>query len=133
VRNHRTATVFGRDIAAELDAGFNPGARVGFIVASAGLSARFLNDVRGYSGTSHDVVEHYCLDCTFRPWLDATDRLTATVTTLSGSKVVRTEKLQPDAKGEFTTGHDLKRGQTARITIADAWGNETAAPTSVTR
>ena len=41
--------------------------------------ARFLNAVRGYSGTGMDNVEHYCLDCSFRPWLDATDDVVARV------------------------------------------------------
>ena len=31
-----------------------------------------MNSVRGYSGSSPDVVEQYCVDCSFRPWLDAT-------------------------------------------------------------
>ena len=37
----------------------------------AATGARFLKPDRGYSGTSLTEVEHYCLNCSFRPWLDA--------------------------------------------------------------
>jgi hypothetical protein len=80
--------------------------------------ARFLSPTRGYSGTSLAEVEHYCLDCSFRPWLDATDDLTATVK-IGG----KTETLRPDANGRFRTAASLKPGKTATVTIKDAWGN----------
>lgn len=90
--------------------------------------ARFLNDVRGYSGTSPSVVEHYCLDCTFRPWLDATDDLTADVA-IGGTH----ETVKPDANGHFVTTAVLQPGQTATITIQDAWGDYSGTPATVTR
>ena len=86
--------------------------------------ARFLSATRGYSGSSLREVEHYCLDCSFRPWLDATDQLTATVKI--GSK---TETLEPDANGRFKTT-TLKPGASATITIKDAWG-DTSSPATV--
>src|SRR5204863_315758 len=57
--------------------------------------ARFLNSLRGYSGTSMTNVEHYCDDCTFRPWLDATDDLTATLVITHARGKKTTEKLGP--------------------------------------
>jgi len=89
--------------------------------------ARFLSPLRGYSGTSMDNVEHYCLDCSFRPWLDATDDLIAHVTIGS-----RTETLRPDASGHFVSRGTLASGQRARIEIQDAWGDTTAAPVTLT-
>jgi hypothetical protein len=80
--------------------------------------ARFLSATRGYSGASMTEVEHYCLDCSFRPWLDATDALTATVKIGS-----RTETVKPDDGGRFKTDTVLQPGQAATITIKDAWGD----------
>jgi hypothetical protein len=80
--------------------------------------ARFLSPTRGYSGASLTEVEHYCLDCSFRPWLDATDQLVATVKV--GSK---TETVKPDGNGLFKTDTVLSPGQNATITIKDAWGD----------
>jgi hypothetical protein len=90
--------------------------------------ARFLTNVRGYSGTSMTDVEQYCLDCSFRPWLDATGRLVAHVT-IGG----RTETLHPDGDGRFVSHRTLAAGQTAKIAVEDAWGDTTAAPATVTR
>ena len=45
----------------------------------AATGALFLKPDRGYSGTSLTEVEHYCLNCSFRPWMDATGAATATV------------------------------------------------------
>jgi hypothetical protein len=86
--------------------------------------ARFLSPTRGYSGSSLTVVEHYCLDCSFRPWLDATDALAATVRIAS-----KTETVKPDGDGRFRTDAVLKPGQTATITIRDAWGDHSAPAT----
>jgi hypothetical protein len=88
--------------------------------------------VRGYSGSSPAEVEHYCLDCSFRPWLDATDDVVARVDILraAGGHVV--ERLHPDAQGRFVSQHTLGRGDRAQIAITDAWGDTTAAPTRVT-
>jgi hypothetical protein len=88
--------------------------------------ARFLTNVRGYSASSPSEVEHYCLDCSFRPWLDATGDVIARVTIGS-----RTETVKPDAAGRFVTKARLDRGQTARIALEDAWGDTTAAPVAV--
>jgi hypothetical protein len=87
--------------------------------------ARFLSATRGYSGSGLDEVEHYCLDCSFRPWLDATDALTATVKI--GSK---TETVKPDDNGRFKTDAVLQPGQSATITIKDAWGDYSAPATT---
>ncbi|HEY1359673.1 MAG TPA: hypothetical protein VGF21_15320 [Thermoleophilaceae bacterium] len=94
----------------------------------AATGARFLDPTRGYSGTGMDNVEHYCLDCSFRPWLDSTDDLTATVT-VGGHQ----ERLRPDSHGGFRTSSVLKPGARATIAIADAWGDTTAAAASVNR
>jgi hypothetical protein len=80
--------------------------------------ARFLTNVRGYSAASPTAVEHYCLDCSFRPWLDATGDLIARVTV--GHK---SEELRPDEAGRFRSDMTLKAGDTARIVIQDAWGD----------
>jgi hypothetical protein len=94
--------------------------------------ASFLNSLRGYSGTGMDNVEHYCLDCSFRPWLDATNDLTATlVITRADGSTVR-EHLTPGADGHFVSRSTLASGDRASITIEDAWGDKTAAPTTVT-
>ena len=89
--------------------------------------ARFLNNVRGYSGSSPRVVEHYCLDCRFRPRLDATDRVVARVA-IGG----KSELVHPDANGRFKTDGVLQAGQTATIQISDAWG-DSSAPATVSR
>jgi hypothetical protein len=93
--------------------------------------ARFLNDLRGYSGTSRTNVEHYCLDCSFRPWRDATDRVTArvTITRARGGRTVET--VRPRSGGTFVTRTQLATGDRAQITITDAWGDTTARPALV--
>ena len=87
--------------------------------------ARFLSPTRGYSGASLTELEHYCLDCSFRPWLDATNALTATVKVGS-----TTETVKPDANGRFKTAGVLAPGQSATITIKDAWG-DTSTPATL--
>jgi hypothetical protein len=93
--------------------------------------ARFLNSKRGYSGTSHDEVEHYCLDCTFRPWLDATGDLEATLVIKRARGGTVHEHLTPDAEGDFVSKSTLAAGDKATIEIEDAWGNSTDGPTNV--
>src|SRR5438046_6574468 len=94
---------------------------------------RFLNNLRGYSGTGTDNVEHYCLDCTFRPWLDATDSLTATVLVTNARGKTNADYVKPDSNGRFHSHVTVRPGDTARITIDDAWGDATAAPVTVLR
>jgi hypothetical protein len=88
--------------------------------------ARFLNAVRGYSAASPSEVEHYCLDCTFRPWLDATGDVVARVTIGSATETVR-----PDAGGRFVTRATVPAGGSARVVIEDAWGDTTGSPAVV--
>ena len=97
----------------------------------AATGALFLKPDRGYSGTSLTEVEHYCLNCSFRPWLDAAGASTATVeiTRLKGGP--KRETLKPDAAGRFVSKNTLKPGDTAKVTLQDAWGNRTAAPVVV--
>jgi hypothetical protein len=95
--------------------------------------ARFLDGLRGYSGTGMDNVEHYCLDCSFRPWLDATDDLTAALVIKRSAGGTTTERLTPDANGHFISHSTLRAGDTGTITIDDAWGDTTAAPATVSR
>jgi hypothetical protein len=89
--------------------------------------ARFLDHLRGYSGTSPTEVEHYCLDCTFRPWLDATGTastgaLTATVTFHTAKGGVAVERVS-STDGAFRTRRTLGPGDTADVTIRDQWGD----------
>ena len=93
--------------------------------------ARFLNNVRGYSGTGMDNVEHYCLDCSFRPWLDATDDVTATLLVKRADGSTAREQLSPNADGRFVSRSTLAAGDSGQITIDDAWGDRTAQPTTV--
>jgi hypothetical protein len=76
-------------------------------------------------------VEHYCLDCSFRPWLDATDQLTALVRIDRAKGKPVTDRVKPDAQGRFTTHAVLGPGDTASIAIRDPWGDTTAAPATV--
>ena len=97
--------------------------------------ARFLNDVRGYSGTSINEVEHYCLDCTFRPWLDATGNLTAKlmIKRAGSHGKTRIELLRPDRLGRFRSRSTLSHRDTATITVTDAWGDTAAGSLTVPR
>lgn len=100
---------------------------------------KYFNKVRGYStvfkaGTNEpdlDQAEHYCLDCRFRDWLDATGELTATVTfhTGGGQDHVETVAAAPD--GTFRTDRALGNGETADVVIADAWGDDSGTPAQV--
>jgi hypothetical protein len=98
----------------------------------AATGAAFLNPTRGYSGTSPDNVEHYCLDCTFRPWMDATDDLAAHVTITRAGGTTATEDLKPDANGNFASSSSLSSGDSATVSIDDAWGDTVAAPAAIT-
>jgi hypothetical protein len=93
--------------------------------------ARFLNKVRGYSdGTGPTDLEHYCLDCRFRDWLDSTNKLKAVVTIVRAGGATETKNLQsPD--GHFKTNTTLAAGDKATIVITDKWG-DFSAPATVT-
>jgi len=97
----------------------------------AATGARFLNSLRGYSGTGPKEVEHYCLDCSFRPWLDATDDLTATVNIKRADGSTSSEQDTPDASGHFVSTTTLSPGDRATIAIDDAWGDTTGSPATI--
>jgi hypothetical protein len=99
----------------------------------AATGAEFLSPTRGYSGTSLDNIEHYCLDCSFRPWLDATDDVAAKVVIARNGRKRAEETLSPDAAGRFVSRTALRKGETATITLADAWGDRSAEPAVVSR
>jgi hypothetical protein len=94
--------------------------------------ARFLDPTRGYSGSSLTNVEHYCLDCSFRPWRDVTAALSAVVTIKRASGPSLTERVRAGDDGSFTTNAVLAPGDSASVVIQDAWGDTTAAPVIVT-
>ena len=96
----------------------------------AATGVRFFNQTRGYSATSETNAEHYCLDCRFRDWLDATGDLTATVTFHIGGGQEHSETLT-SADGTFRTQRALGNGETADIVISDAWGDTSGAPVPV--
>ena len=89
---------------------------------------RFLDKTRGYSAESRSEAEHYCLDCTFRPWLDATGTsrtgaLTATIRYRRGHgrrAHVAVERVR-STSGRFRTRRVLRPGETATIVIRDRW------------
>lgn len=93
---------------------------------------RFLDQERGYSASRTDPAdaEHYCLDCRFRDWLDATADLTAIVTfrDAEGRVVGKAEDLEADAGGRFRSTRALLQSQTAEIVIRDAWGDYSSSP-----
>lgn len=95
--------------------------------------ARFLNNVRGYSAASWTEYEHYCVDCSFRPWLDASGDLVATLTIDRATGKSQTERLAPGADGSFKSNSVLRSGDTARIAIEDAWGNQSGRTAAVSR
>lgn len=105
----------------------------------AATGAKFLNSTRGYStvalpGTdSPDLAraQHYCLDCRFRDWQDATNRLTATVTFTRPSGETEEEKVRARPDGTFRTDRALGESQTATIVIHDDWGNFSPTPATV--
>jgi hypothetical protein len=85
--------------------------------------ARFLTATRGYSAASMEEVEHYCLDCRFRDWMDATGDLTAQVTFRDArGRVAAVETVSSD-DGRFRTRRKLGRGERYEVVISDAWGN----------
>ena len=73
-------------------------------------------------------VEHYCLDCTFRPWLDATGDLTAELTVTHANGRMTHEALPARGDGRFGSKTTLRSGDHARIVIRDAWGDTTGNP-----
>jgi hypothetical protein len=97
------------------------------------IPARFLSDVRGYSGTSMSNVEHYCLDCTFRPWLDTTNALTAEIVVKRAGGAKRVVHVRSDSAGRFRSRARLRPGDSARIAISDAWGDHTKKKATIRR
>src|SRR5258707_8157258 len=77
--------------------------------------ARFLDPTRGYSGSSLTNVEHYCLDCSFRPWRDATAALSAVVTIDRASGTSVTDRFRARDHDSFTTKTLLPTCNTASI------------------
>jgi hypothetical protein len=96
----------------------------------AATGARFLSPLRGYSAASFEEVEHYCLDCRFRDWMDVTDEVTATVifTEADGSSV---EEEVEGVDGAFRTKRRARAGETVSIVIRDRWGNTSGAPVAL--
>jgi hypothetical protein len=94
--------------------------------------ARFLNNVRGYSdGTDASDLEHYCLDCRFRDWLDSTNQLKAVVTIVRANGRTETKNLQ-SSTGHFATNATLASGDKATIVIRDKWDDYSGSPATVT-
>jgi hypothetical protein len=91
---------------------------------------RFLNHERGYSANSPTDAEHYCLDCRFRDWLDATGDLTATVTFFTSGGTTYVEKVTTH-DGEFRTDRALGTGERAEVVISDSWGDTSGDPASI--
>ena len=92
--------------------------------------ARFLTGARGYSAASYEEVEHYCLDCRFRDWMDATGDLTAKVTFIDADGDRKTEKVDA-VDGAFRTKREARDGERVQIVIEDAWGNHSGEPDGV--
>jgi hypothetical protein len=98
----------------------------------AATGARFLNHVRGYSdGTGPTDLEHYCLDCRFRDWLDSTNKLKAVVTIVRAGGSTETKNLQ-SSDGHFKTNATLASGDKATIVIRDKWDDFSGTPATVT-
>ncbi|HEX8122763.1 MAG TPA: hypothetical protein VF549_16025 [Solirubrobacteraceae bacterium] len=100
----------------------------------AATGVRYFDKARGYSAESlaqKADAEHYCLDCRFRDWLDATGELTATVTYFDArGKRGKRERIT-SSDGTFRTERSLRRGGHAQIVLEDRWGNTTAKPAIV--
>jgi hypothetical protein len=99
----------------------------------AATGARFLKPDRGYSGTSLTEIEHYCLNCSFRPWLDAAEAVKATLEITRAKGGRKKETLRPNAAGVFVSKSELRAGDVASITLEDAWGNHSAEPAVISR
>jgi hypothetical protein len=101
----------------------------------AATGARFLTAPpakRGYSpGTGPTDLEHYCLDCRFRDWLDSTNKLKARVDIVRANGAKETKNLQ-SSDGHFKTNTTLASGDKATIVITDKWGDFSATPVTVT-
>jgi len=97
----------------------------------AATGARFLNSLRGYSAASREEVEHYCLDCSFRPWLDAGGDVVAVVTIQRAGGGSDTERVRLE-NGVFRTKNRMRAGDSASVQIVDAWGNSMQQPLVVT-
>jgi hypothetical protein len=87
---------------------------------------RFLDTERGYSAfptPDPANAEHYCLDCRFRDWLDATGDLVAHVTYRNGDTVD-----VPAVAGRFTVP---RRDGGIDVVVEDRWGDDSGPPEHV--
>jgi hypothetical protein len=97
---------------------------------AAPLRPRFIRDGRSVvrdPAAPDDTSrwEWYCLDCSFRPWLDRADPSAVSVTIRSASGRVRTVDATP-VDGKWIAPVRLARGDEAFVAaggVRDAWGN----------
>jgi hypothetical protein len=95
--------------------------------------AAFIREVRRYSRdpeAPNDAsrFELYCIECSFRPWLDVGDAARATVTFSKGGRIRRVEAVPSGDR--WVTAVPLKRGDAAYVCpgdVRDAWGDFNAA------
>ena len=104
---------------------------------SSPLAPRFIDGkrevVRDLAAKDDDSLwEWYCLACSFRPWLDAGDAESATVTFLKKSKVVA--RVPAARVGDrWVADRVVAKGETAVVeagAVRDAWGNTNGAPSA---
>jgi hypothetical protein len=101
-----------------------------FMKTPVATGARFLNGLRGYSAAGPDDVEHYCLDCRFRDWMDSTGELTAEISFVDAEGHVVTETAK-GVNGKFFSKRAAKKGETVEVVITDAWGNTSGKPVAL--
>jgi hypothetical protein len=74
--------------------------------------------------------EWYCLDCSFRPWLDAGDASTVDVTFTDAAGTQRTVAAAPAGDGVWVASRALAAGERSHVAAGDArdaWGNHNGA------
>lgn len=103
----------------------------------AATGFRFLTKQRNYSTEAlpdgkPDLAraQHYCQDCRFGDWLDASGRLTATITYVSLTGT-RTTEAVTSTDGTFRGTRPVAAGERAEVVIEDEWGNSSGAPRTV--
>jgi hypothetical protein len=78
-------------------------------------------------------IEWFCFTCSFRPWLDAGNLATATVTYVLGGRVRARVSARPQGD-RWVAGRVLGAGESAFVASGcarDAWGNHNGAPSAV--